>query len=297
VSTAHWRLLAQRVVPHHRDRGGGVFIIILTACSTQQRAAFLLVLALWVGASALMTSLLRSFMFSAASLAGFTAVIIAADLLGAVGGAGDQAFFYVDTGTSEICIGVVCAGVVLAATEMGDAQRRLSGLFADITAVITRQFTVTLSQTGAGALDARRIRRELIRRVVALEPVIDEAIGARLQALSPTLYMTVQHMVDALATWRTISAHLIKRPDQARAKAEATLQDRCLYSDTDMIAEPGRDALPVPRLYTAPAEEIAGIDRIDAVAGCRDGLGIGRALQGKHMIRSFSQVAYWLPCT
>src|ERR1700722_12452037 len=126
---------------------GGVFIMILTACFPQQRAGFLVVLALWVGASALMASLLRNFVSSAASLAGFTAVIIAADLLGAVGGVSDQVFFYVYTRTSEICIGIVCAGVVLAATDLGDAQRRLAGLFADITAEITRQFTGTLSQT------------------------------------------------------------------------------------------------------------------------------------------------------
>ena len=138
---------------------GALFILILTACFPQQRAAFLVVLALWVGASALMASLLRNLMSSAASLAGFTAVIIAADLLGAVGGVSDQVFFYVYTRTSEICIGIVCAGVVLAATDMGDAQRRLAGLFADITAEITRQFTVTLSQTGAGAVDSRRIRQ------------------------------------------------------------------------------------------------------------------------------------------
>lgn len=205
---------------------GGVFIMILTACFPQQRAGFLVVLALWVGASALMASLLRNLMSSAASLAGFTAVIIAADLLGTVGGVSDQVFFYVYTRTSEICIGIVCAGVVLAATDMGDAQQRLAGLFTDITAEITRQFTVTLSRTGAAALDSPRIRRELIRRVVALEPVIDEAIGesSRLRALSPTLYMAVQHMFEALASWRTISAHLIERPDLAPAETKVTLQ-------------------------------------------------------------------------
>ena len=237
---------------------GGVFVMILTACFPQQRAGFLVVLALWVGASALMASLLRNLMSSAASLAGFTAVIIAADLLGAVGGVSDQVFFYVYTRTSEICIGIVCAGVVLAATDMGDAQRRLAGLFADITAEITRQFTVTLSQTGAGAVDSRRIRRELIRRVVALEPVIDEAIGesSRLRALSPTLYTAVQHMFDALASWRTISAHLIERPDLVRAEAKLTLQ----YLPSDL-----QSGSP-PLLSLAPGGLVRLRDRYRALA-------------------------------
>src|SRR6202162_2525111 len=80
---------------------GAVFILILTACFPQQRMGFLLILALWVGASALMVTLLRNFLSYAAALAGYTAVIIAGDLLGTVGGANGQAFFYAYTRTSE----------------------------------------------------------------------------------------------------------------------------------------------------------------------------------------------------
>jgi uncharacterized membrane protein YccC len=76
------------------------------------------VLALWVGASALVSSLLRNFMSTAAALSGYTAVIIAAALLGEVGGASDKVFFYALARTSEICIGIVCAGVVLAVTDL-----------------------------------------------------------------------------------------------------------------------------------------------------------------------------------
>jgi uncharacterized membrane protein YccC len=205
---------------------GALFILILTACFPQQRAGFLVVLALWVGASALTASLLRNFMSYAAALSGYTAVIIAAVLLGAVGGVSDHVFLYVYTRTSEICIGIVCAGVVLAATDMGDARRRLAATFAELTVEISRQFTLTLSRTGTGAPESRPIRRELIRRVVTLEPVIDEAIGesSHLRALSPTLNTAVQHMFDALASWRTVSAHLIERPDLARAEAKVMLR-------------------------------------------------------------------------
>jgi uncharacterized membrane protein YccC len=243
---------------------GAVFILILTACFPQQRAGFLAVLALWVGASALMASLLRNFMSYAAALSGYTAVIIAGDLLGAVGGASDRVFFYVQMRTSEICIGIVCAGVVLAATDMGDARRRLAALLADITAEITRQFTVTLSPTGEGAPDSRPIRRELIRRVVALEPIIDEAIGesSRLRALSPTLYTAVQDMFGALASWRIVSAHLIERGDLARAEAKVMLQH--LPSDLQTAS--------LPPLASATGDFIRLRERYRALARTLPGL-------------------------
>jgi uncharacterized membrane protein YccC len=206
---------------------GAVFIVILTAFLPQQRMGFLLILALWVGVCALIATLLRNFASYAAALAGVTAVIIAGDQLGAVGGVDGQVFFYAYTRTSEICIGIVCAGVVLAATDMGSAQRRLAALFAGITDEIMCQFALTLSRAGPRAPDSRPIRRELIRRVVALQPVIDEAIGeaSQLRAHSPMLYAAVERMFDTLASWRTVAAHLSEtRPELARAQAEIILQ-------------------------------------------------------------------------
>src|ERR1700693_5897772 len=180
---------------------GAVFILILKACFPQQRMGFLVILALWVGASALMATLLRNFLSYAAALAGYTAVIIAGDILGTIGGTNGQSFFYAYTRASEICIGIVCAGVVLAATDMGDARCRLAVLLAEITAEIMRQFGDTLSRAGPAAPDSRPNRRELIRRVVALEPVIDEAIGesAQLRAHSSIVQAAVARMFDALA--------------------------------------------------------------------------------------------------
>jgi uncharacterized membrane protein YccC len=127
---------------------GASFIVIMTACFIQQRAGFLLMLAIWVGACGMMATLLRNFLSYAAALSGYTAVIIATDLLGPVGGANHRAFFYAYTRTSEICIGIVCAGIVFAATDTGDAQKRLAASFADISSKIIRQFALTLSAAG-----------------------------------------------------------------------------------------------------------------------------------------------------
>src|SRR6266478_5043269 len=119
---------------------GGVAIVTLTACFPQDRAAFLLGLALWGAACALVATLLRNFAAYAAALAGYTAAIIASDQLGATGGLNGQAFLLAVTRASEICIGIVCAGVVLAGTDFSCARRRLAVQFAELSSEITNLY-------------------------------------------------------------------------------------------------------------------------------------------------------------
>ena len=107
---------------------GAVAIVVLTACFPQDRAAFLVGLALWGAGCALVATLLRNFAAYAAALAGYTVAIIASDQLGQVGGPNGQAFMLAVTRASEICIGIVCAGLVLATTDFGAARRRLATL-------------------------------------------------------------------------------------------------------------------------------------------------------------------------
>ena len=102
---------------------GAVAIVVLTACFPQDRGAFLIGLALWSAGCALLATLLRNFAAYAAALAGYTAAIIASDQLGATGGVNGQAFTLAVTRASEICIGIVCAGIVLAATDFGGDRR------------------------------------------------------------------------------------------------------------------------------------------------------------------------------
>src|SRR5712671_5349497 len=112
---------------------GAVAIVVMTACFPQDRGAFLVSLALWGATCALVSTLLRNFAAYAAALAGYTAAIIASDQLGAVGGLNGDAFMLAVTRVSEIGIGIVSAGVILAGTDLGGAQRRLAGLFAGLT--------------------------------------------------------------------------------------------------------------------------------------------------------------------
>src|SRR3974390_1140037 len=147
---------------------GAVAIVVLTAYFSQDRAPFLIGLALWGAACALVATILRNFAAYAAALGGITAAIIASDQLGATGGPNGDAFMLAVYRASEICIGIVCAGVVLAATDLGGARRRLGSLFAGLSAEIAARFARALAIAGAESEETQATRRELIRRVIAL---------------------------------------------------------------------------------------------------------------------------------
>src|SRR6202049_1966045 len=93
---------------------GGVAIVVLTACFAQDRTLLLLSLALGGAACAFASTLLQNYAAYAAALSGYTAVIIASDQLGATGGLNGQAFTLDITRVTEIGIGIVSAGIVLA---------------------------------------------------------------------------------------------------------------------------------------------------------------------------------------
>jgi uncharacterized membrane protein YccC len=207
---------------------GAVVIVVLTAWFPQARAPFLVALALWAAACALVATLLHNFASYAAALAGYTAVIIAADELGATGGPNaDAAFLLAVTRASEICIGIVSAGIVLAGTDLGGARHRLAALFAALSAEIAGRFTCMLALAGPELPETQPARRELVRRVIALDPVIDEAKGesSQLRYHSPMLQRAVDGLFAAQAGWRTVAVLLARLPDdEARQEADAVLR-------------------------------------------------------------------------
>jgi uncharacterized membrane protein YccC len=219
---------------------GAIAIVVMTACFPQNRAAFLFALALWGAGCAFVANLLRNFAAYSAALAGYTAAIIASDQLGAVGGLNAQAFMLAVTRASEICIGIVCAGVVLAGTDLGGARRRVARLFAELSAEIACRFTGTLSVAGAGFEETQTIRRELVRRVTALDPVVDEALGesAELRYHSPVLQNALDGLIRALTGWRTVAVALRQAPqERAREETGAVL----VQMPEPFRASPGKD--------------------------------------------------------
>ena len=238
---------------------GAVMIVVLTAWFPQDRIGFLVGLALWGGICAFAATLFRNFASYAAALAGYTAAIIAADVLGPTGGASSEVFMLAVTRASEIWIGILCAGLVLAGTDFGAAPRRLAATFAAVSADVAARFKSTLEGAGSGSSDTQQpVRRELIRQVIALDPLIDQAIGesARLRYHSPVLQAAIHGLFGALAAWRGIGTRLARSPaDAARADADAVLRS---------IPPELRSALPPGETASWMADPIGAQRRFDS---------------------------------
>src|SRR5256885_5773543 len=125
---------------------GAAAVVALTAWFPQDRGPFLIGVALWGAGCTLVATLLKNFAAYAAALAGYTVAIIASDELGATGGPDAGAFMLAITRASEICIGIVSAGVVLAATDFRGARRRLAFLFFRISSEVSGGVTRTLAR-------------------------------------------------------------------------------------------------------------------------------------------------------
>ncbi|MFZ0210430.1 MAG: FUSC family protein [Roseiarcus sp.] len=219
---------------------GATMIVTLTALFPQDRIGFLALLAVWASICAFIATLLRNFASYGAALAGYTAAIIAADTLGATGGASSEVFWIAVWRASEICIGIACAGLVLGLTDLGGAQRRLAASFASLAAEVMERFTRTLALAGPQVPDTLIERRELVRRVIALDPMIDQALGesghARTDA--PTLQTAVYGLIRALDGWRGVARHLTRSRDERERQEAATIL-RSIPPELRSATEPG----------------------------------------------------------
>jgi uncharacterized membrane protein YccC len=217
---------------------GATTIVVLTACFPQDRIAFLVLLAFWCSLCAFATTVLRNFASYSAALAGFTATIVAVDNLGATGGASSDVFLLAVTRASEICIGIACAGIVLAGTDLGGAQRRLAESFANLAAEIMGRFGRMLALTEAQLPETKAERREFVRRVIALDPVIDQALGesSHVRYHSPKLQTAMYGLFGALDGWRGVATHLGRLPEAARRQG-ARIILRSLPSELRSVLE------------------------------------------------------------
>ena len=270
---------------------GAIAIVVLTGCFPQNRVLFLAGLALWCGACAAVATLLRNFAAYAAALAGFTAAIVASDVLGATGGPSSAVFTFAVDRVSEIIIGIVSAGVVLAGTDVGRARRGLAASLSGLTAAITAGIVQTLTVVGPGRPHSRAARRDFIRRVIALDPVIDQAIGesSQIRYHTPVLQRAVDGLYAALSGWRAIANLVVRLPsEQARADGAAIV--RCLPAELQNQGQPVDAAVwaaqPI-RLFrkidaavrvlmafpaTTPAQRLIADQTAQALAGILDAL-------------------------
>ena len=214
-----WFLLIGNIV-------GATMIVVLSALFPQDRIAFLGLLALWVGLCGYFATQLRNFASYAAALSGYTAVIVAAQTLGATGGSDGHVFMYAVYRATEISIGILSAGIVLAGTDLGGARRQLADTIAALTARITCRFMQMLSRAGTSMPDMQPQWREGFRCAIALDPQIDHAIGesSQLRYHSLVLQTTVRGVLLTIDSWRTVGIHLARlAPAAASRQAETIL--------------------------------------------------------------------------
>jgi uncharacterized membrane protein YccC len=202
---------------------GASVILVITGCFVQSRAAFLICIALWGGICATVSTLLRNFAAYGAALASTTAIIIGCDTLGVSGGPDGQTFILAVTRAAEICIGIVCAGLILAATDFGGARHRLATQFAALLSDIQQGLARTLSAPAVRPENLQSTRREFIGRVVALDPIVDQTIGesSAIRYHSAVLARASEGLFDALIRWQTIANCVVRLPVKVASEQAA----------------------------------------------------------------------------
>ncbi len=208
---------------------GAVGIVILAALFRQDRLSFLVGLAVWCAVSAFVATLLRNFAAYAAALSGYTAAILASDVLGPVGAtnSGSVTILAIDRAL-EICIGILCAGVVLALTDLGQSRRKLAAELAALSTEIMDGFADCFVTASSNLDELRALRRDLLRRVIALNPTIDAAIGeaSDLRYRSPVLQRAVSGLMETIVAWRWAAFEIARSRDAAAGGAAHAVHDQ-----------------------------------------------------------------------
>jgi uncharacterized membrane protein YccC len=270
---------------------GAVVIVVLTACFSQERLAFLLGLALWGAVCGFATSVLRNYAAYSAMLAGVTATIIASDELGLVGGASGQAFAFALTRGSEICIGIVCATGVHALISRGNAERELVRQLTVLGAEMLNGLLAAFVVPGPEPAKARALRHGLFARLLALEPTIEDAIGeaSDLGRSQAVLAAIMGGLFSALSSWRTAALHFELRPDAERPR-DIDLIRGCLRP-AQMIGRDGfADSHRTGRALDAATRALAALPsrkfstQLLADRTAEALIGLRRALDGLHLL-------------
>ena len=235
---------------------GSVAAVLLTAIFPQDRVGFLFGMVVWAAASSFVSTLLRNFAAYAAMLAGYTLIIIAGSSISAP----DQVFEIAVSRASEICVGIVSGTLIVGLTDLGDAPERLSELLSGLVAETALHLSSVLAANDFAGTQGPVVRRALIARVAALDPIIDQAAGESPELLQrrSLLRAAANGLFGSLSGVRTVETHLRYLPaDEAERNAAAVLAK--LPSDW-RAGMPGRSESTLLRESTfAVAREMIGL--------------------------------------
>ena len=268
---------------------GAIGIVILAALVRQDRIGFLVGLALWCAVSAFVATLLRNFAAYAAALSGYTAAILASDVLGPVGTNGGDVTFLAINRAIEICVGILCAGVVLALTDLGHSRRKLAAELASLSTAIMDGFVDCFLTASLDFTQFQGLRRDLLRRVIALDPVIDAAIGeaSDLRYRSPVLQRAVSGLVETMSAWRKAAYEIALNRDPATER-----EARAVYNELprDRLSSDASGSAKTPaELRAACCSAVRSLTRFNAEtpsqrlladSAAQGMLGMARALNG-----------------
>jgi uncharacterized membrane protein YccC len=206
---------------------GPFAIVVICAYSRQDRVSFLISLALWCAACVFVATLLRNFAAYAAALSGYTAAILASDVLGPVGTANGSVVILAIDRALETCIGIVSAGVVLALTDLGHSRRKLAAEFAALSTAIMDGFADCFLAASSSFSEFQALRRDLLRRVIALDPLIDTAIGeaSDLRYRSAVLQRAVSGLLEAITAWRRAAFEIALSGNAAAGREAHAIHD------------------------------------------------------------------------
>jgi uncharacterized membrane protein YccC len=207
---------------------GAIGIVILAALFRQDRLSFLVGLAVWCAVSAFVATLLSNFAAYGAALSGYTAAILANDVLGPVGASNSGSVVILAIYRAfEICIGIVSAGVVLTLTDRGQSRRKLAAEFTALSTAIMDGFADCFVTASSKLDEFRALRRDLLRRVIALNPTIDAAIGeaSDLRYRSAVLQRAVSGLLETLTAWRRAAFEIARSRDAATEREAHAVHD------------------------------------------------------------------------
>ncbi|HJV65993.1 MAG TPA: FUSC family protein [Geomonas sp.] len=200
---------------------GTLAALVLVGAFAQQRELFLLGLALWIGICTAGAAFHRNFRSYGFVLAGYTAAMIG--LPSAV--QPDTFFTTAVTRLSEICLGIVCAGVVsdlifprpLAAAIYGNVESRYAAFISLVRASLSGSAT---------AAQLEKMQLSLVSKVLALESLRSAAVleDPELRARDRSLRKLNSEFMAAATTFYSFH-QLMKRLTRDQTPAGELLQD------------------------------------------------------------------------